>query len=437
MDSLRTSCGVRAGFRRAALVLLVGLWAAGLSCTRARADVLDDWNDAVLNSIRRENTAPPLAARNLAVLHLAVLEAINSIEPTPQPYLKSLPVSGPVSSETAAEAAAYRVSCNLFPSQRATFERIWNRHARTNADFTHSVTLGFAAADALLAHCVSDAAHTTVAYVPGNEPGAWRRTPPYHRPPDLPQWGSLKPFVLPLCDKFRPPPPPALDSRRYAEDLNEVRRLGGRDSPERSVYETETARFWSDFSGTITPPGHWNQIARTIATHEGLKLSEKALLLALLNVALSDAGIVCWEAKFKYNFWRPITAIQRAGEDGNAATIFDPDWQPLLTTPAFPEYLSGHSTFSGAAGEILLQFFGRDNLSFSIGSDTLPSVTRSYTSIAAVVEEIGRSRILGGIHFRSADENGRETGRKVGAWIFEHWLTARPAASALRMRGER
>ena len=419
MDSLKT-------FRMATVTALL-LFQSGVLV--ARADVLDDWNDAVLNAIRRENTPPPLAARNLAILHLAIYEAVNSIERTHQPHLKLLPVSESVSAENAAEAAAFRVTCALFPSQRAAFGQVWKAseaRARTEARFTNSVILGFAAADAMLQLCASDTAHTTVAYIPSAKPGAWRRTPPYYRPPDLPQWGCLKPFALANCEQFRPAPPPALESRRYAEDVNTVQRLGGKTSPERTAYETETVRFWSDFSGTVTPPGHWNQIARSLAQNEKLRLADKARLLALLNVALSDAGVVCWEAKFKYNFWRPVTAIQRADEDGNDETVRDADWLPLLITPAFPEYVSGHSTFSGAAGEVLVRFFGRDNFDFSVTSDTLPDVVRRYESITAVVTEIGRSRILGGIHFPSADENGQAAGRAVGRHVSEHCLLPHP-----------
>src|SRR5262249_16655740 len=145
----------------------------------------------------------------------------------------------------------------------------------------------------------------------------------------------------------------------------------------------------SDFSYTVTPPGHWNQIAQNVATNLGLSLAQNARLFALLNIAMADAGIASWDAKYEYNFWRPVTAIQQADVDGNPDTEADPNWLPLLTTPSFPEYMSGHSTFSGAASTVLAQFLGSNNVPFTVGSDALPGVTRSYSNLSGAAEEIG------------------------------------------------
>jgi membrane-associated phospholipid phosphatase len=226
------------------------------------------------------------------------------------------------------------------------------------------------------------------------------------------------------CDQFRPPPPPRLDHARYAADFNEVKRLGVRNSAARTVYETETAHFWSDFTSTVTPPGHWNQITRVIANDRALKLSEKARLLALLNLVLADAGIVAWDAKYTFNFWRPITAIRNGDADRNPDTTKDQDWQPLLVSPAFPEYVSGHSTFSGAAAAVLAHFFGGDEVTFRITSDSLPGVVREYHSLVKTAEEIGHSRILGGIHFTSSDKAGRASGAALGAYVCRRFLIA-------------
>ena len=181
-------------------------------------------------------------------------------------------------------------------------------------------------------------------------------------------------------------------------------------STNRTAGQTLIARFWSDFSYTVTPPGHWNQIAQNVATNHGLSLEQNARLVALLNLALADAGIAVWDAKYVYNFWRPVTAIQQADTDDNPDTMADPDWMPLLNTPAFPEFISGHSTFSAAAATVLGRFFGRDGVPFTVGSDSVPGVLRSYASFAAAAEEIGMSRIYGGIHFHSADLDGRKIG---------------------------
>src|SRR3989442_15015252 len=153
--------------------------------------------------------------------------------------------------------------------------------------------------------------------------------------------------------QFRPLGPPALNSAQYAADVNQVRALGSLNSTNRSPEQSLIARFWSDFSFTVTPPGHWNQIAQNVVTNRPTTLIESARLFALLNIAMADAGICVWDAKYVYNFWRPVTAIQQADTDGNPDTEGDPDWLPLLNTPAFPEYVSGHSAFSAAAAAVL------------------------------------------------------------------------------------
>ena len=407
---------------RLVLVPLVVLFSA--EC--ATADVLDDWNEAMLNAIRRENTPPPLAARNLAILHVALFDAVNSIERTHKPYLTFVAPGGPASEQMAVAAAGREVSLSLFPSERSTVNALWMRAAgriKSAQERTNSVAIGVAAAKAILEARASDGAQLVITYFPSNQPGAWRRTPPYYRPPESPNWRCLKPFAMHRCDQFRPPPPPKLDGPQYAADFNEVKSLGQRDSAVRTAYETQTALFWSDFTGTVTPPGHWNQVARAIANDRKLRLPEKARLLALLNVALADAGIVAWDAKYAFNFWRPVTAIRRATDDANPLTDPDAGWQPLLTTPPFPEYVSAHSTFSGAAATVLALFFGQDEIPFQIGSDSVPGLVRAYRSLSGAASEIGHSRILGGIHFPSADKAGRAAGRELGRYVFKNLLT--------------
>jgi membrane-associated phospholipid phosphatase len=222
-----------------------------------------------------------------------------------------------------------------------------------------------------------------------------------------------------------------LSSARYAADFNQVKSLGAVNSATRTAEQTEIARFWSDFSYTVTPPGHWNEIAREIAKQRNDSLVENARLFALLNVGLADAAIVAWDAKFHFNSWRPVTAIQEADRDNNPNTAADPGWEPLLSTPPFPEYISGHSAFSGVAAEILTQFTGSDATSFTVTSDTLPGVIRSFHSFAGAAEEIGMSRIYGGIHFLSADLDGRAAGRALGRDIASRLFKAtKPVASS-------
>jgi hypothetical protein len=172
----------------------------------------------------------------------------------------------------------------------------------------------------------------------------------------------------------------------------------------------------------VTPPGHWNRIAQTVSRQLGLSLTDNARLFALLNVSLADAGIVCWEGKFGYSYWRPVTAIHEADLDGNPDTAPDRSWQSLLTTPPFPSYASGHSSFSGAAAAALARFFGNDAIRFSIGSEGTPDVTRSYVGFWAAAQEAGRSRIYGGIHYEFDNQEGLRTGRAVAEFITRNYF---------------
>ena len=287
---------------------------------------------------------------------------------------------------------------------------------------TSGIVLGQQAADAILELRRDDGTSTTIPYIPSDEPGHWRRTPPFFRPPECPQWQFLKPFAITNATRFRPAGPPQLDSARYAQDVEEVRRLGGKNSTNRTSEQSLIARFWSDFSYTVTPPGHWNDIARSIMLQRKDSLAENARAFALLNIAMADAGIVCWDTKYAFDFWRPVTAIHEADRDGSPETKPDPQWESFLPSPAFPEYTSGHSTFSGAAATVLAHIYGSDKVSFTVGCDALPGVMRSYESLWTCAEEIGQSRIYAGIHFPSSCKNGLLSGRSLAEYVFKNCL---------------
>jgi len=231
--------------------------------------------------------------------------------------------------------------------------------------------------------------------------------------------------------QFRPPGPPALNSPRYAADVNQVKVLGRANSTNRTAEQTLIARFWSDFSFTVTPPGHWNQIAANVVTNRSTPLIESARVFALINIAMADAAICVCDAKYVYNLWRPVTAIQQADTDGNPDTEADPNWLPLLNTPAFPEYVSGHSAFSAAAATVLATFCGTDGVFFTASSDTVLGVTRTYNSFAYCAEEIAWSRIYGGIHFYSADIDGLAAGREIGEYVAYGFLKRLPQPARL------
>ena len=261
--------------------------------------------------------------------------------------------------------------------------------------------------------------------LPGNSgPGAWQPTPPGFLPYLLPQWAFLMPFALEEPGAVRPPGPPALDSAAWAQDYNEVKELGAATGSTRTPEQSLIAQFWADGAGTETPPGHWNSIARDVSERLDTPLIDKARLFALLNVALADSAICAWDAKYAYAFWRPVTAIRNGDIDGNDDTVADPTWSSFIVTPPFPDYVSGHSTFSGAAATVLALFYRTDDVAFTAASDFLPGVTRDFNSFSTAAEEAALSRLYGGIHYRSANEDGLRAGVAIGAWTVRNVMRA-------------
>jgi membrane-associated phospholipid phosphatase len=214
-----------------------------------------------------------------------------------------------------------------------------------------------------------------------------------------------------------------LTSTDYADAFNEVKSLGSASSTTRTADQTQIALFWKDAAGTAYAFGHWNKIAEGVSAAQGLSLVDDARLFALLNIATADALIASWDAKYTYNFWRPVTAIRFPGDNSlNPATVSDPTWTPLIVTPNFPSYMSAHSTVSSAAATVLTSLFGPD-YAFTTGSDGLPGVTRSYSSFDAAAAEAGQSRIYGGIHFQFDNRAGLATGSALGQFVFQNFLT--------------
>jgi hypothetical protein len=392
---------------------------ATIDLTVERSDVVLDWNEVLLDAIRADRTAPPRAARALAIVHVAAYDAVAAIDPTHAPYALHVSVPPWVSAEAAVASAAHRALVALFPARAAAFDAAL---ATTLADVPDGpaeawgVDLGRASAETILALRRFDGSDVTLNYSTASLPGQWRPTPEGFAAPLLPQWPFVVPFALARPDEVRPAGPPALTSTEYAADVDEVRRLGRANSTERTPDQTQIARFWADGAGTATPPGHWNQIAVDVARQRNTTLGDNARLFALLNIALADAGIASWDAKYFYGVWRPITAIREADTDGNPRTSADPSWTPLLATPPFPTYTSGHSTFSCAASEVLSSFFGPAT-AFVTDSEDVPGVTRAFTSFAQAADEAGRSRIYGGIHFEFDNRDGLASGRAVGRFV--------------------
>jgi len=409
---------------RYCLAWLVGVLAlvAGV-----RANQILDWNALMIQSVRLDNSGPNLCARNLAIMHTAIFDAVNTVTGTHQPYRFVVPIEGDFSIDAAVAGAAFECVTILYPVSEREAKKLFaqNVPSQDAESVRNGLALGREMARLALRSRENDGISADAPYIPSKAPGQWRRTPPYFRPPSNPQWRNVTLFALPEKESFLPPPPPALDSAEYAASLNEVKALGRKTGSTRTPEQTQIAIFWSDFSYTSMPPGHWHQIAASICRERNTSLEDTARLFALLSLAQADAATVCWEAKFRYNFWRPITAIQRADEDNNPATEPDAKWDHLLAAPPFPSYVSGHSIFSKASAEILTRFFGSDNIAFSAKSDTLPDVVRNFTSFAACADEIGMSRIYGGIHFSFDNLQGKASGQRIGEFVFAHCLLAK------------
>lgn len=394
----------------------------------ARADVVTDWNTLILNAIRTNRTSPPVASRQMAILHTAMFDAVNGIRPQYEPYRVHGNVLPAASREAAAAAAAHKVMRALYPTNAAIYDAALQSTLaaiRNPVAKKHGVAWGEKVAGEIMMWRSTDGAAIPVGYTPGTRPGDWQPTPPAFLPALLPQWGNVVTFGLPSVPSFRPPPPPALNTAEWAADFNEVKRIGSATSPDRTEDQTIVARFWANGAGTETPPGHWNRIAKSISEAQGLSLIENARMFALLNIALADAAILCWDCKYTYNLWRPVTAIRNADLDGNDATEKDAAWTPLLVTPNFPEYTSGHSTFSGAAERVLATVLGTDDVTFTIDSDGTPGHFRTFSKLSAAADESAMSRLYAGIHFPSGNRWGLISGRACGDYVASHLLLSR------------
>ena len=392
-----------------------------------RADAVIDWNTMALDAIRNAKTNPPMAARNLAVVQLAIYTAVNSIEARFQPYA-GIKIQAPpgASSWAAAAAAADEALTSLYPTQAVSFDAALAETLATapgRAARVRGEDFGRRAADAILALRAHDGSGKFVDAPPATQPGMWSPTPPSYSPPVGLNFAFVTPFAMTSPSQFRPGPPPALDSAAYAAAYNEVKSVGGTNSTIRTADQTAFARFWSDLPGvTFTPPGHWNQIAQVGAMSRRLTLPAEAHLLALLDIALADAGISCWETKNYYDFWRPVTAIRADNSDGNPLTTADPAWTPLWATPPFSSYTSGHATFSAAAAAVLDSVFGASFSFTDTGDPTEHLAPRHFTGFDQAAAEAAASRMYGGIHFRFDNETGLAVGAKVGDYVLLHEL---------------
>ncbi len=411
----------------------------------AKADVVIQWNSVWIDTIRATGGPPCPISRTGAMLHTAIYDAVNSILRTHEPYKLFLSAPAGASPEAAAAAAAHRVLTVLYPERAAIFDAALADSLAVvpnGAAEADGVALGRLVADGIIDLRATDGTASEPVYPIGSNAGDWRPTlPDFTVPPFNPGWGATTPWTMIAGEMFRPVGPAGftdmaalLASPEYADQLNEVKSLGVRESAARTPYETETAWFWAnDRNGTFKPPGHLNHLSQVVSADRGLNLAENARLFALINIAMADAGLVAWDAKYRtsIDLWRPITAIREAEADGNGATEADPTWEPLNPfTPPFPAYISGHATFGAVHAAAMAGFFGRDDITFTITSDDTPGVFRTYHSFDAAAKENGRSRIFLGVHYQFDADDGYKAGTDLGRYVVANHL--RPLARFTR-----
>jgi hypothetical protein len=320
------------------------------------------------------------------------------------------------SREAAVAAAAHRSLVTLFPTQTAVLDAKLTASLAAIPDGKSEddgVALGTSVAEQILALRQNDGSGAVLPpYLGGTAPGQWRPTP--SAAGREPHWPGVTPFALSSADQFRPAAPPALDSAEYIAAFNEVKELGSATSATRTTDQTAMALFWNNSAGTATPPGHMNLLAQIVAQQEGNTLEENARLFAALNIAMADGLIGAWDAKYEYSFWRPFTAIRET--PGNAA------WTPLISTPAHPSYTSAHSAVSGAAATVLADFFGTDNIAFTLPCQNPAFPARSFTSFSQAAEESAVSRLYGGIHWSFDNNAGLDVGNAIGQYVVANFL---------------
>src|ERR1700757_1435238 len=386
------------------------------------------WNKTLLSIVRTPGAQPATVhpTRSFAIMHAAIYDAVNAIDGTHRPYLVRLSASHFASQEAAAASAAHEVLVTLYPSFQATLLDPQFQQALAQlpkGGQADGVSIGKTVADRILALRANDGANDPpIPYVFGNAPGDYQSTPPnFPKQPQFTHWSHVTPFALDSANQFRPGGPPALTTDRYSDAFDQVKSQGIADSTTATADEALTGHFWN---GAIQ--NYWNEIAQTASLAHNLTTAENARLFALLNLSFADSVIAFYDAKYTYNFWRPVTAIRAAATDGNPETEVDPNWLPEVgNTAPDPSYPGAHAVISAAGAEVLISFFRKRHFAFDVTSEVLPGVTRSFTSFPAAAEEATLSRIFAGVHFLFDLTSGQRLGSDIANFIVDNFLTSR------------
>lgn len=410
-----------------------------------------EWNTQVLNAIRSSDTAAPHATRNLAILHTAIYDAVNSIMGGRTEYTVGSGAPAGANANAAVAAAANTVLGQLYPS--LDFSAVYSSQLSSIADGqakNDGINWGTQIATTILNQRAGDgSAAANSGYTISSDIGRWQPTPHtnpslnFNPNPELPGWGNVTTFGTANPAAVLPSAPPAVNSAQYTADFNQVYTLGAAVGSSRTDDQTHAAYFWNKPNGTITTAGQWNEIAQTMASTAGLSLADEARLMAALNMSLADATIVAWDAKYTYDFWRPVTAIAYGNQDGNNDTVGDDwagtefGWNPLIDTPNTPESTAEESILAGAGGEVLKFYFGdqgfvyaadingdgmitASDATYDLNNDgfiTAADAYRTFTSLSEAIAEAGMSRIYAGVNMGSSVTEGMDIGEEIASEI--------------------
>lgn len=405
---------VALGFGVATLVLLN----APPLRTAAALDPIAEWSTAASTAASVTGMPPLRTPITLALLHVTMHRAVAAANETGARHLERAQEGSPgwsaaVSASAAAVESGYRILTAEFPSQQPALRLTYDALRAGEPDTPKTrrgLALGAKVAERMLAARANDGRNAVIEYTPGSGAGAWIPTPPGFGPATTAALAHITPFTMSSPSQFRPAGPPSLESKRWAVDYNEVKALGSKDSTVRTAEQTATAWFWEPLAGTV-----WVPTIRRLARERALDLESSARFHALAFAAFADALIACWDAKFHFNTWRPVTAIRNGGTDRNRRTEPDPDWEPLAVTPDFPEYPAGHACVSAAVAHTIEDFFHRG---VAIPARHIGTGEERYFNRAGdLVDEVIEARMLLGVHFRSADEDGAEMGRRIARQI--------------------
>jgi hypothetical protein len=404
-------------------LLLAGVVAAAFVSTPTRADFIMDWNAKSDDISAQKRLLPPDRARATAMVQVAMFEAVNAVERRYIPYKLNLTADRSASKEAAAAAAGHAVLLALHPDLQSTLDATLATMLATVADGeskAKGIDLGKRAAAGIIALRANDGIDAVENYQPYTSPGIYVPTVT----PVSSTSAALTPWVMTSASQFRPAPPPALTSETWTADVNEIRELGRIDSIKRTPEQTTIGRFWF-----LTGPASYNPIVRQVAMAKDMDIVDCARLFALTAMAGNDALIAVFDAKYRYNLWRPITAIRNADQTNNSATPRDASWRPLGDTPMHPEYPCAHCITSAAVAAVLQGVAGDDIGEISMTSSTAPGVVRKWTRLQDYSDEVAIARIYAGFHYRFSTNVGKDMGKKIGELVLATQMR-RESASA-------